>query len=503
MVIEELVTLLGFEATDKEVVEAYKRNITSTAKSIVAMGAVAATAATGFAVLAVQTANQIEKQFNIARITKTSYEELQKLSYAAEQNGSTAEAMSGAMQSLSKVLGEAARGTGRAKKALDDYGLSAVDSRGKIKSSTQFLGELADRFTTLTEQQQVDLATKVGIDPSLILLLKQGSANLEAIKREAESLGFVLSDESAQAADDFGDSIARLRGVLVGLRNSVLVSLYPALTQIIDGLKDWYVANREVIRQNMTRIIKALGTALSILWDVLKGVGSAIQLVIDLFGGWETVIKLVTAAMVVMLALQLGNAILYVVAAVSTLIGFLRTASLFQLAFAAASVIAQASLLLIPIAIGLVAIAIGLLLEDLYTFFTGGESIIGQVVAWFTEAIPRALEYLKGKLAELASFMAPILGPLGSIIGAGAALFSGGGPGAGLPGMPGLAPPDVAANRGLPLMMQGAGNSQQFQTTVQVSGFDGNGRMLGEDIARGLEEQAKRSRRNTTGAVQY
>ncbi len=80
-----------------------------------------------------------------------SIEELQQWQYAAGLAGASSGEFQTSVISMTRQLAEAARGTGRAKKALADYGLSAKDAKGKIKEPTAFLMELSDKFQKLSE----------------------------------------------------------------------------------------------------------------------------------------------------------------------------------------------------------------------------------------------------------------------------------------------------------------------------------------------------------------
>lgn len=272
MVIDELITVLGFKQTGTAHLEAYKRNINGVVGSIgilakrATIAAAAITAASvaiggGLIAFVKPVAEEYDKLIKVADRVGVSFEKLQELGFAAEQSGSTLDGLAAGLTEITKRLGEAERGTGRAKKALDDYGLSAVDSSGKAKKADEFLIELADVFTRLTEAQQVDLASKLGLDQGLMTMLKSGREGIVQLMEQKRRLG-VVDEEQARAAERFNDQLnATVTGVK-NLRDRVALSLLPVLTRWLESMENWIVANREVLRQGLERAAAGLARVL-------------------------------------------------------------------------------------------------------------------------------------------------------------------------------------------------------------------------------------------------
>jgi hypothetical protein len=131
--------------------------------------------------------------------------------------------------------------------------ISTKDAQGALKSSDQLLGEIADRFASMEDgitktALAQDLFGKSGV--KLIPFLNEGADGLKAMREEAERLGLVISTETAEAADEFNDSLATMKGVIKGAGNEIAAALLPKMAEftalisdpeVQEGLKDLIV----------------------------------------------------------------------------------------------------------------------------------------------------------------------------------------------------------------------------------------------------------------------
>jgi len=166
-------------------------------------------------------------------------EEISKLGYAAEQSGISFETFAMASQRMIRRVAEAAAGTGEAKDALIELGLTAKDLNNltleeKFNAITEAFGGVGN------EADKVRLAMKLfdseGV--SLIQMMDGGVEGLKAFGDEASELGKVFSEEDAQAAKEFNDAITKLQGSLAGFVAVIAKSVVPALKTVVGGLTD-------------------------------------------------------------------------------------------------------------------------------------------------------------------------------------------------------------------------------------------------------------------------
>ena len=155
-----------------------------------------------------------------------------------ERSGGSAEGFRGSISSLQGSLTEMAlTGGGPAAEVFAKLGISAVDAGGKIKSGFDLLPEIADSFEGLTEAEAFSFGQALGLDQGTILTLQKGRDEIDRMLRIQESLG-VATEEDAEIARDFQDSMTGLSQVFSAASRNVGSALLPAFTSIIKFIEE-------------------------------------------------------------------------------------------------------------------------------------------------------------------------------------------------------------------------------------------------------------------------
>ena len=139
-----------------------------------------------------------------------SVEVLSGLSFAANLAGTNIGTVEKGLGLLSKNLNDYSDGMGEAKDSFEELGISAVDLDGNLRSTDDVLFEMADKFKVMPDGTKktalaMEIFGKAGKD--LIPMLNAGSDGLHDMLTEADSLGQVMSTETAQSAEKFNDSL--------------------------------------------------------------------------------------------------------------------------------------------------------------------------------------------------------------------------------------------------------------------------------------------------------
>ena len=176
-------------------------------------------------------------------------EALQELRYGAERSGVATATFDTALEKMQKNLGEAVTGTGTAKDALDQLGLSAADL--VEMSPDEALGVIADAMGGVATQAEKaaianDLFGRSGV--GLLNMLRDGSRGLTALRDDARRTGYVLSEEAARDAEVFQDTLLDLQLVGKGFKNTIGAELMPAVTRMMRGISDWLVGHRPEVK---------------------------------------------------------------------------------------------------------------------------------------------------------------------------------------------------------------------------------------------------------------
>jgi hypothetical protein len=139
--------------------------------------------------------------------------------------------------SLSRLAKEAVNGN----KAFAAMGISVTDAGGKMKTTRDLFGEVADKFAGYGAGLEknalaVQIFGKAGAD--LIPVLNGGSASIAEMDDKAKALGLTMSGEMVKAAEQFNDQMDLIKGGLQGAAIQISSALLPALVQLSGGLAE-------------------------------------------------------------------------------------------------------------------------------------------------------------------------------------------------------------------------------------------------------------------------
>jgi TP901 family phage tail tape measure protein len=205
-------------------------------------GAAFAAAGTGIAYGVNRILNSADELAKMSQRIGISVEELSRLRHAADLSGVSFEGMTSAVRLLSRNMDEAfTSGTGQAADAFARLGVELADADGKLRSNSDVMAEVADRFADMEDgAEKTALAMQIfgrsGTD--LIPMLNQGADALQRMKDEADELGLVITPEMAANAEMFNDNLTRLQGVMTGLLTMVAADLAPVLAEFTTWLVD-------------------------------------------------------------------------------------------------------------------------------------------------------------------------------------------------------------------------------------------------------------------------
>lgn len=295
----------------------------------------------------------------LSAVTGESADQIYKLGKVAEVNGSSSQAAQASIEGLSRVIGEAAAGIGRGAKSFEQYGLSAKKANGDIKTSSEMLGEISDKMKKMGEQEQIAMLAKLGIDGSMIQVLRLGNDELREQIELADKLTLGVGNaENAETAAAFKDNMTQLTQVFTAMGEYLSLRIAPAISRIIERFTKWFAENNDLIKA----ILNGFGRVFSFLFELAGAIDNVVSNTI----GWRTVIYTLGAAL-----LWLSRRMI--------------------LAFATN-----------PIGVAIMAIAgLILIIDDFITWLQGGESAFGD----FYQSCADGLQWMEDKWDELVAWI--------------------------------------------------------------------------------------------------
>jgi hypothetical protein len=221
-----------------------------------------------------ETANLQDETAKLSHMIGVSTSTLSAYRLATELSGTTMQALAVGLRTVSKNSYDVSQGTGEAKLAFEELGVSVTDNNGKLKDAEELLLEVSDKLMLLDESsRRTAIAQKIfgRSGTELLPMMEKGRAGIEALKEEARALGMTFTDETAQASEEYNDSITRLNGALSGMKMKIGNEVIPVLTD----MADWIVEN-ESLMADLTAAAKGFGT----------GIVNSVQLIATALEQW-------------------------------------------------------------------------------------------------------------------------------------------------------------------------------------------------------------------------
>lgn len=259
-----------------------------------AFAALGTAAAVGLAAMVKQSIDAADELAKMSVRTGVATEDLSALGFALEQSGSSLGAFENAARRLNQSIDATSNGTGNAAKRFKALGISVKDSTGGLRSNIDVFRDLADRFKDLPDgvtksATAIDIFGRSGTE--LIPLLNKGSEGLDEFRVEAEKLGLVIGQDTAEAAERLNDSLNRARRIFTGFANQVMVQVLPALEDYVTATVDASAGSDNLSQsadiigstfRGLLRTFEGARTAFVVFGKTVGGVFGAIALEVQL-----------------------------------------------------------------------------------------------------------------------------------------------------------------------------------------------------------------------------
>lgn len=218
------------------------KGIKTAGKWAAGIGAAAVAVAGAMSEAVNQTAEYADEIDKASKRTGITVESLQRMRYAAEQNGVEFDKVQDSAKELNNRLGELSEGNEETALVFEKLGIAVYDSNGAMRSTEDIYDEaikvLADMGDTA---ERTALGTKLfgeGIT-DLKPLLAAGSQGIQDLKDNADALGIVMSQDAVTAGVVYGDTIADIKNALGGMVRSLGASVLPMFQKFADKIIEW------------------------------------------------------------------------------------------------------------------------------------------------------------------------------------------------------------------------------------------------------------------------
>lgn len=221
----------------------------------------------GLAALVNRTMNfssSAEEMSYLAQNTGLAVEKFQALALAAENYGGSAEGIAGSLQGLNTDLQNMrfGKGGGGVEEAALTYGINLYGENG-LATADELLMNVAKRFESLNQTQQIDLGQRLGLDEGTIRLLQTGVANVQKELERGQKYS-LFSTEDVENSRKFQRTLRDVKLGLAQIFGVVARSLLPAFTWLGDKIKGVF----EYLLEHGD-LVKAFFASLSVVMGLL------------------------------------------------------------------------------------------------------------------------------------------------------------------------------------------------------------------------------------------
>lgn len=409
MVVRELLSVLKFE-TDEAKVQSFENSIGSLTKGLALLvtgATAAATAAFGFAS---STARQSEEIARSAKLASTGVEEFQKLAYASESFGIEQDKLADILKDTNDKIGDFFQ-TGAG--PLSDFfefiapkiGVTAEQFKNLSGADALQLYVSSLEKANLSQAEMTFYMEAIASDSTLLLpLLEKNGEAYKALAKEAEEYGYILSKETIEQNRKLRLELWSLGKMMDSLYTNIGNRFIPLFADLIKRFKEFIKENRELIQTKLNEFFEGAIWVATQFINVLSTLSGWINNITQALGGWANVFKIIGIAIGTLFASRFISWAIKAYSAVRSLnsVLVLLTAGIVAARIAAIALTGWFFLL---------KTAIVLLIEDMYQWVQGNESVVGDLIATWFEFVTKfkgylsdSVETVKEKLGKIKGF---------------------------------------------------------------------------------------------------
>lgn len=228
----------GFDSANKEL-EKVKQNLDKTAMTMAKFSAVI----TGALALSAKTTLDYTEQIDkMNKQTGVSTDTLQKLGYAASQEGVNMQDLGNSLKYLMQSLSQAKNGNETAINSFSALGINAQDSAFQMLSLEDKIKLISDSMKGLTDDSErtalvMELFGKSGY--SIVPFLLEGSKEMGRLGDEAVKIGKVLDANLISKGEQVGDEVDRAKASFDALVLKIGSELLPVISDLSNKFTDF------------------------------------------------------------------------------------------------------------------------------------------------------------------------------------------------------------------------------------------------------------------------
>lgn len=374
--------------------KALSKNLKSACTAVgIGFGAVTATAG----VLINKTIEAGDRIDKMSQKIGMSRQAFQEWDFIMSQNGGSVESLQMGYKALANQMGGVQKGSKDSIGYFKKLGVAVKDNHGQLRKQEDVFNDSVRALQNMKNPtEKAIIANKLFGKSAIEMkpLLNQTSESVDTLRKRANDLGMVMSDEAVDASVKLTDSIDAIQRSFSAFGNQIGAQLVPYVQQLADEL------------------INHLPQIKSALDPVLNGLSNTIKFLMEHING---VIYVATACLSTFLAYKAINGVITTIKTLQSVIQFVTTAQ------------GLWNAVMIANPIGAVAVTIGLLIAGIVLLIKNWDTVKQKTVEFATVAVQKIksmwekIKPIFEKIAKIAKIAFQFT-PVGMAINAGKAV---------------------------------------------------------------------------------
>lgn len=275
-VIKEFLVKLGFQVNDSEMAK-FTSGIANATVAVTAMGVAATAMATAVFAGVKGVATHYNDMARLAMQFRSTAHAIEEFIDTTKILGMSESDSIESLRSLDRAIVDTSMGIGRTKLVFKNLGISVTDAFGKIKPTTDVMGELAEKFKTMERGKQLRVMERLGLSPGLIRVF---SANIDELHGElgdiekAVGLNFDQSVAEGKAFIKMWRSVTqeieKFKLVFSKAYDVIAVKMMPKLRSTMDNVRISLIAFRRMVMDVMPLVIAKTVPVINIILRVAE-----------------------------------------------------------------------------------------------------------------------------------------------------------------------------------------------------------------------------------------
>lgn len=227
-----------------------------------AIGVAAIAGAAGASVVAANkfaaTGDRVDKLSQKIGLSRQGFQEWE---FILSQSGTDIEKLQMGMKTLVTQVDQADKGVGKGAENFKRLGINVRDASGNLKNQETLFNEVAVALQNMEDgSEKARIANELlGRSGSELMPLLNGAAgSIEEMKKQAQDLGLIISDEGVDAAVIWTDAVDQAKRAMGGLFNTLASSAMPHFNKGIQWLVDKMPSVRKFVVDTFESIRQAI-----------------------------------------------------------------------------------------------------------------------------------------------------------------------------------------------------------------------------------------------------